>query len=214
MQFVEFDAVVKRHSRVAHAGDPQPAVCHRRARAAACNEDDHVDESRAIGARIEARNHAARGWQAAPRSVGHTDSRAKRPECALHGVDQPIAEICGCDRAARRMARDSDDATLPQANVDPAIAASVGRHTRPDTVEDAAERPGRRGPLRQIEPARHAVRIVPQVDGDARRFRVDADYSLNADALGRRPGNGSCVFSAAAVPAGSLRIPAIMRASL
>src|SRR5580692_8261304 len=150
--------------------------------------------------------------KAAPSARGSkpetTDSRAKRPECALHGVDQPIGEICGGDRAARRMARDSDDATLPQANVDPAIAASVGRHTRPDTVEDAAERPGRRGPLRQIEPARHAVRIVPQVDGDARRFRVDADYSLNADALGRRPGNGSCVFSAAAVPAGSLRIPA------
>jgi hypothetical protein len=128
-----------------------------------------VDESRAIGARIEVRNHAARGWQAAPRCVGHANSRAKRPERALHGVDQPIGEVCGGDRAARRMARNADDATLPQANVDPAIAASGGRHARPDTIEDAAERPRCRGSLRQIEPAGHVVGIVPQVDGDARR---------------------------------------------
>jgi hypothetical protein len=130
--------------------------------------------------------------KAAPSARGSkpetTDSRAKRPECALHGVDQPIGEICGGDRAARRMARDSDDATLPEANVNPAMAASIGRHARPDTIEDAAERPRCRGSLRQIEPARHVVGIVPQVDGDARRLRVDANDSLDADALGRLPG--------------------------
>jgi hypothetical protein len=214
MQFVEFDAIVKRHSRVAHAGDRQPTVCHRRARAAACTEDDHIDESRVIGARIEARSRAARGWQATPRSVGHTDSRAKRPESALHGVDQPIAEICGGDRAGRRMARDSDDATLPQADVDPAIAARIGRHARPDTVEDPQSAP---------DVAVPSVRLSPQgmLSGLSRRSTVmrAASGSTLTIALMRTPsagvpGNGSCMFSATAVPAGSLRIAAIMRASL
>jgi len=100
MQFVEFNAVVKRHSRVAHAGDRQPAVCHRRARGAACTEDDHVDESRAIGARIEARNHAARGWQAAPRCVGHTDSRAKRPGRACSRPRRFLQAACGSPRSS------------------------------------------------------------------------------------------------------------------
>jgi hypothetical protein len=58
------------------------------------------------------------------------------------------------------MARDSDDATLPEADVAPAIAASMGRHARPDAIEDAAERPRCRGSLRQIEPAGHVVGIV------------------------------------------------------
>jgi hypothetical protein len=93
MQFIKLNAVVKRRSRVAHRGDRQPAVSHRRARAAACTEDDHVDESRAIGARVEARNYAAGGWQAAPKCVGHADPCAKRPKCALHGVDRRSARF-------------------------------------------------------------------------------------------------------------------------
>ena len=112
------------------------------------------------------------------------------------------------------MARDANDATFPQANVDPAIAASIGRHAGPDTIEDAAERPDVEVP---------SVRLRPQgmLSGLCRRSTVmrAASGSTLTTALMRTPsagvpGNGSCTFSATAVPAGSLRIAAIMRASL
>src|ERR1700734_2910648 len=82
-------------------------------------------------------------------------ARGSKPETTPHGGGKLLPDSSArtppapsVPNARCRVGGFARDPTLPQRDLHPPIAASIGGHARPDTIEDSAERPGCRGSLR------------------------------------------------------------------
>ena len=110
-------------------------------------------------------------------------------ERRLHAVGHPVGKVGRRHRARCRMARNADDAVLAQMHARgggrlPAFFGTVWSML----LNIAHHRRRPRAGFGEIEAARHAIRIVAQVDVDHRSFGIDGDLGLNRDAVCRRTG--------------------------